>query len=172
MTEQSTIPPHLDGPPVNENPAFEDYWGFEDKTRWYFPDGKQWIEHKRMNEGDKAKFQRKTTKDFIVERQSGDARMKVDPAAERWELLKTCVVDWFIYRNGRPEPFSPGIFDSWLQHADPKIIESLEKEIRKNNPWLLQNMSSEDIQKEIDNLLEMKEVAIEREKGEDSSGTR
>lgn len=169
MTE---VPSHLAGPPVNENPAFEDYWGFDDKKKWFFPDGVQWIEHKRMNEGDKAKFQRKTTRDFILERQTGDARMKVDQASERHELLKTCVTDWYIYRDGKPFAFTTSMFDQWLQRADPKLVESLEKDIRKNNPWLLQDMSSADIQKEIDNLEEMKQVAIEREKGEDFSSTR
>src|SRR4051812_3892522 len=67
--------------------VYEDYFGFAETQRWYFPDGKQYIEFQRMNEGERARFQKMTTRDVTVIRGSGDAKVKMDPATERHELI-------------------------------------------------------------------------------------
>lgn len=154
-----------------EEPGYEDYFGFNALERWNFPDGKQYIEFRVMNEGQKSKFQTKTQRDLVLERVSGNARMKVDQAQERHALLTTSVVGWKVVRKtlqGSFEdvPYSDRAFNEWLEGADPKIIESLEKAIRKANPWLLAEMTVEDIDREIENLKEMREVAVKREAGE------
>lgn len=146
--------------------AYTDYFGFQEDHQWFLPDGKQYFKLKVMNEGDKAKFQKRTTRDVVIERQSQNARMKMDQAGERHELIRTCVTDWSLYRNGQPIPFSEKALKDFLELASPKIVEDLEKEIRKINPWLLAEMTSEDIQREIDSLEEMKVIALERERGE------
>jgi hypothetical protein len=92
--------------------------------------------------------------------------MKMDQAQERHELIRTCVTDWNLYRGGQPIPYSEKALKDWLELTNPKLVEDLEKEIRKINPWLLGEMSSEDIQREIDSLNEMLVVAQERERGE------
>lgn len=171
MTEmvQQSVPQELDAP---EAPTFVDYFGFQSTTKWYLPDGVQYFEIQVMNEGMKAKFQKSTSKDLIMERKSGDARMRVNPADERHQLIKTCVVNWNLYRGGKPQPFGERALQDFLQLTDPRLVEDLEKEIRKANPWLLGEMSVEDIDKEIENLKEMREVAAEREAGEASSSSR
>jgi hypothetical protein len=151
---------------TDDLPAQEDYFGFSETHRFYFPDKVTFIEFKSMNEGDKAKFQKMTQKDLVLERQSGNARMKVDPATERHELIRTCVVDWNLTRGGAPVKFSDVQLRDFLKLANPKLVEDLEKEIRKHNPWLLQDMTVEDIDREIENLREMRKVAEERERGE------
>ena len=90
----------------------------------------------------------------------------MDAAQERHELIRTCVTGWNLYRGGSPIPFGERALKDFLELTDPRLVEDLEKAIRKANPWLLGEMSSEDIQKEIDNLEEMKKVAEERERGE------
>lgn len=155
-----------------ETPVYEDYFGFAESHKWYFPDGKQFIEFQRMNEGQKAQFQRRTNRDLVVERASGNARMKMDVASERHELIKAAVVGWFVYREGSPAPYSNAVLEQWLAVADPKLVEDLEKEIRKNNPWLLQDMSVEDIDKEIENLKEMRDLALERDREKAGSSSR
>lgn len=166
---------------VLEDEVYEDYFGFDQKHVFYLPDGKQFIEFQTMDEGRKAKFQKMTNRDVVLERQSGNARMNVDPASERWELLKASVTGWKIMRknnNGKfePVPFSigsPGAeFEKWLDKANPLIVADLEVAIRKANPWLIGEMTVEDIDKEMDNLRELREAAVKREAGNASSSSR
>ena len=148
-----------------------DYFGFQATEKFYLPDGQQYIEFQIMNEGAKAKFQKLTTKDLVVQR-GGDARMKMDPAQERHELIRQSVIDWTLTRGGQPVRFNPTNLKDFLELANPKLIEDLEKAIRKANPWLLGEMKVEDIDREIENLQEMRKVAEEREAGEAFSASR
>ena len=178
MTEQVYV-----GQPTQEDldRQLVDYWGFEERKRFFLPDNIQYIEYKIMTEGDKARYQRATNRDLTISRNTGDAKLKADPAADRQELLKVTVTGWKMYRKG-PEgfaevPFSIGtpgkqdnsMFGQWLNGANPRIVEDLEREIRKANPWLLGDMSPEDIRREIANLEEMLKVAEEREAGKTNS---
>ena len=119
---------------ANEETVYEDYFGFDENLTWYFPDGKQYIIYKVMTEGDKAKFQRETNRDITLQRSTGDAKIKADPASERWALLESSVIDWHVFRAGQPVPFSIGspgsTFNQWLSKANPKLVEDLEFEIR------------------------------------------
>lgn len=155
---------------------YEDYFGFDEADRWYFPDGRQYIEFQRMNEGARAKFQKMTTRDITVVRNTGDAKLKVDPATERHELLVQSVTGWFVFRAGQPVPFSKGSpganFEQWLDKADPRLVDDLEKAIRKANPWLGAEMTVEDIDKEMDRLRELREQVLERDRGEASSASK
>lgn len=166
------------GVTVNEE-LFVDYFGFEDQDKHYLPDGKQYFLLQRMNEGQKSRYQKDIRSDITIARSTGDAKMKADPAGERHALIKACVIDWYMLRKGsdghpEPIPFSgPGAggrnapsLEKWLSVADPKLVEDLEKACRKLNPWLLSEMSVEDIDREIDSLKEMREEAVKREQGE------
>jgi hypothetical protein len=163
------VVPEYDQPAVQQ-----DYFGFAETKKFIFPDGITFIEFSVMNEGQKSQFQKKTSRDLVLERQSGNARMKMDQASDRHELIKATVVSWNLVRNGvpLPQPTDPSKgrvqLDDFLTFADPRLIDELEKEIRKANPWLLGDMKSDDIKKEIANLEEMLEVALERERGEAS----
>lgn len=148
------------------------YWGFQQLERFTFPDGITFIEFKVMNEGDKVAFQKRTSRDLVLNR-AGDARMKMDAGGERHELIRTCATGWNLVRGDNElVPFSTRVLDQWLDVADPRLVEKLELAIRKANPWLLGEMSSEDIKKEIENLEEMLKVAEEREAGEAYSSDR
>ena len=155
---------------------FDDYWGFSESHKFMLPDGEQYIEYKTMTEGDRQKYQKLTNRDITMMRQTGEARMKVDPAEDRNALLHVAVTGWNIRRNGKPETFSNdnknGTFQQWLKVANPKIVEDLEREIRISNPWLLGDMKPEDIRNEISNLEDMLKVAEEREAGNVSSSIR
>lgn len=171
-----------------EDSLFEDYFGFDEKQTFYLPDGKQYIEFQVMTEGKRAQYQRATNRDITLQRTTGDAKMKVDPATDRQELLKASVVGWHIVRHHPnkgaksdpaswvPVPFSIGSpggeFEKWLAGTNPKIVDALEKAVRKSNPWLMAEMSVEDIDKEIENLHEMREEAVKRERGEGASSSR
>ncbi len=160
---------------ATEEQVFVDYWGFSDTTKHLLPDGEQYVEIKKMNEGEKSKYQNDTRSDITVARNTGDARLKADPAAERKALLMTCVVGWHMFKkgsDGKPElvdfhqKAGPNSFEKWLAMADPVIVEGIEKACRKYNPWLLTDMTVEDIDREIENLNELREAAVKREAGE------
>src|SRR5687768_634318 len=95
-----------------EEEVYEDYYGFDTKEIFNLPDGKQYIEFQPMNEGAKSKFQKLTNKDVVVERSTGNARMKMDPASERHALITESVTNWKLMRRTdkgwQPVPFSKG----------------------------------------------------------------
>lgn len=175
-----------DGPPLDpddtQQPAFEDYWGFEEKEIFQLPDKKQFIEFQRMNEGQRKQFQKDTRTDVLVKRGTGDTHLKVDPAEERHALIVSSVTGWHMFRRnkrtGEPEPvvFSSGKpganLEQWLSVANPKIVDQLERAIRRANPWLLAEAKSEEIQEQIDDLQEQLKDALERESGEGGSTSK
>lgn len=158
-----------------EEPSYVDYFGFSSQDRFYLPDGKQYIEYGKLNEGAKRQFQKLTSRDLRVQRTTGDALMKMDPGAERHELIKSSVVGWHLMRrnpkNGSWEeaPFNGATLNAFLDKTDPSIIEDLEKDIRKANPWLMDEMTVEDIDREINNLQELRVTVAEREAGKSAS---
>lgn len=181
MTTTSTEP-SIDTqtpPPFDKaetEPQFTDYFGFKATEKFYLPDGKTYIEFDVMNEGAKARFQKLTSRDLRVQRTTGDALLKMDPGAERHALISESVTGWNLMRRApkgearwEHAPFDKSNLNRFLDSADPRIIEDLEKEIRKANPWLMDEMSVEDIDKEISNLQELREKAVEREAGKSAS---
>lgn len=174
MTQQMTTDQHMQNAGVqDQEQVYEDYFGFEETKVWYFPDKRQYITYQVMNEGQKAKFQKKTNRDITLRRTTGDASVKVDPAEERHALLEASVTGWHVFRNGQPVPFSSGTpgsnFNQWLQNANPKLVESLEFDIRLANPWLQGDMTIEDIDKEMDRLRDLREQTVKREEGKEAS---
>lgn len=161
-------------------PAFEDYFGFDEKSKWYFPDGVQYIEYKLMDEGARAKYQKNTSRDIRLFKTSGDASVKMDPASERQILMETSVVGWHILRMNtktqkvEPVPFgsnasSGSAFGQWLMTANPKFVSDLERDIRKANVWMNAELTAEAIREEIASLEEMLAEAVKREEGKSGS---
>lgn len=183
MTEAPTAPPLDPDDPAFVAPGTEstgdapastqvDYFGFQAQERYVLPDGKSWIEVKILNEGDKAKFQKRTQRDVVLERGSGNAKFKMDPSEERHELIRASVTDWNLTRNDVPIPFGKRPLDDFLTLANPKVVEDLESFIRKLNPWLAGEMSVEDIDAEIARLEELKKDIQARDAGEEYSSSR
>lgn len=184
-----TYAPQVNQPVVEADPfsGYEDYYSFDERDRWIFPDGKQWIEFKKLNEGDRAKFLKATRSDVRVNQRSGDAFLPFDQSAERKELLLHSITDWNIVqflntptgRIARPVPFQPtaiggkgGAVAQWIDRANPAVLGQLEKAIRMANPWLLNEMSVEQIDKEISDLQELRVAAAEREASEGNSDSK
>lgn len=152
---------------------FVDYFGFGRDEVFTLPDGKQHIYFKVMNEGQRASFQKRTSKDIKFNRASGDAAIKADQAEERHELIMSSVTGWDLRRRGATGweivPFSGGSPQSelgkWLKVADPKIVDDLELAIRRANPWMQADMTVEEIDKEIERLQDMRKDVEAREQG-------
>jgi hypothetical protein len=158
-----------------DEPVYEDYFGFDDNRTWYFPDGKQYITYKVMNEGQKSNFQKKTNKDISIKRTTGDASISTDPAAERHALLNESVTGWHVVKRNQktgqfePVPFSIGSpgseFNKWLLSANPRLVEALELEVRRANPWLQGDMSIEDVDQEIERLTDLRADLVKQQEG-------
>jgi hypothetical protein len=176
MTEhQDEMPTPPPGSPGGDQ-LFEDYWGVDARERFTFPDGKQWIEFKILNEGERAEYEKKSSKDLVLQQRTGEARVSSDPAGDRHKLLKTSVTDWYLMQRDpkaesgwSPAPFSARSFEMWLEKANPKIVDKLEFEIRMANPWLQSDMTKEQIKEQIEDLERMLKEKEREELGEGPS---
>lgn len=180
----TTIPQEVPAQPVPpaqpvSQPQFEtpteEYWGVDEQVQWFLPDKKQYFTIKVMDEGDRTKFQKMTNTSLRIDRNQ-NTEVAVDQARDRHHLIITSVVDWYIFRNGQPVPFSKGSpgsnLEQWLAKAPPKLVDDLEFFIRRSNPWMQAEMSVEAIDEEIDRLYKLRKDLVERESGEGSSANK
>lgn len=148
--------------------AQDDYFGFERTEVTYLPDGVSYVTHKALNEGQRRKYLNSTNRSVEVERASGNASINTAPGDERYELLKSAVTGWNLKRGDVPVPFNAKSLDEFLTKADPRVIDDIERDVRLMNPWLLQDMEPEDIDKEIESLEKMKAKILEERAGKDA----
>lgn len=142
-----------------------DYFGFEEILEITLPDGQSKVQHQVLNEGARRKYQNSMNREVKVQRASGDAVLKMAPGDEKVALLKEAIVGWNLIRNGGPVPFNRKNLDDFLDRSNPRVIDLIEKEVRKANPWLQADMSLEDIDREIESLQELRDKKVEEEQG-------
>lgn len=147
----------------------QDYFGFDETHSVLLPDGMSVIEFKVLNEGQRRSYLNKTNRDVKFEKRTGDASMRLSPGDEKHALLSVAITGWNLVRNGAPILFNQQNLNKFLELANPKIIDIIHKAITKVNPWLLGEMTVEDIDREIEALEEQKRALIEEEAGKASS---
>lgn len=167
------------GAPVEEKIEFIDYFTFEEKQRWYFPDGKHYVEFQAMTEGDRRKYQSKTMTTMTMNRASGDSKIGINVARDREALLDISVTGWFMERrDGLGNIVEVNFNDknngwkAWSEKANPKFIEDIEKAIRQANPWMQADLDIEEIDNEIDRLQTLRNELRDRQLGEDGSSNK
>jgi hypothetical protein len=133
----------------------DDYFGFDNARRCYLPDGLSYVDHEIMNEGKRRKYLNAINRDLRIQKATQDALIRVAPGDERKELLMAAICGWNLMRNGNPVPFNQNTLAEFLDKANPKVVDHIEKEIRLANPWLLAEMSVEDIEREMEQLGEL-----------------
>src|SRR5690242_1067293 len=85
----------------DEYAGYVDYFGFEKTHIFKLPDGKQWIQFKSLNEGQRAQYESKTSRDIKINRRTDDAAIKMAPAEDRHALIDASVTGWnIVRRNG------------------------------------------------------------------------
>lgn len=153
------------------------YFGFDNREKFYLPGSKtQYFEYCELPEGKLKYFQSKTSRDVLVKRGSGDAKMRMDAGEERWELIRAAVTDWHLLRpsvGGKghqpgemlPVPFSDGALTEVLETFPSSVIADLEKAIRKLNPAINAAETVEDLTEQIKDLEERRANLIEAERG-------
>jgi len=150
-------------------PVPTDYFAFDETLTITLPDGVSWIQHKKLNEGARRQYLNKVNRDVTLKRATGDAIVRMATGDERHALLVQAIVGWNLVKNGQPMPFSKGspgaTLEQFLDKTDPSIVDLIEREVRRANPWLLQEMSVEDIDKQIAELQEMRATKMKEEQG-------
>lgn len=146
-----------------------DYFAFDQTETVRLPDGKSWVEFRILNEGQRRKYQNKVNRDVVIQRASGDAKVRSAPGDERLILLQTAIIDWNLVSGGREVPFSGKNLDMFLERAAPSIIDLIDTQIREKNPWLQANQTVEDVDKQITELQELRERLVQEREGKASS---
>lgn len=152
--------------------VYEDYWGSSETVRWVLPDGNQWLEIKKMNEGDRARYQYEAQLKMTTKRKSGDTEIDLDQAKDRASLIRNSVVNWNMRKGGEIVPFNRQALGAWIVATNPNHIDNLITKIRKFNPFLQEDLSSKDIREQITDLEEMYEIALKREAEADFSPSK
>ena len=111
--------------------------------------------------------------DITVEKVTGNAKVKVMQGEERFALLNAAITGWNLSTRNKVGDLVPVVFSTaklreFLEKAPPRIIDIIEKDVRKKNPWLLANATSDDIRDQIKDLEELLAQKIEEEQGKDS----
>ncbi len=169
MTEQPTATQPNPNDLLGEQPHQEDYWGFESTTKHFLKDKVSFFEIRAMNEGARAKFQRENNQDMKINRRDDSASVRIDAAKERHSLITNSVVGWNLKKGGEVVDFNAHVLKTFLEVADPKIVDELEHACRMANPWLTSDMSIEDIDTEIQRLQEMRDEKVKEDLGNASS---
>lgn len=149
--------------------AQQDYFGFEEIHTVYLPDGVSYVQHQTLNEGARRKYLNAVNRDVRVSKATGDAILSMKSGEENHALLDAAIIGWNLTRGGQPVPFSKGSPGStlaqFLNTTNPRIVDIILKDVRKKNPWLMAELSVEEIDKEIEALQEMREERIKEEEG-------
>lgn len=177
------LPQQLPGQTAGDA-IYENYWGVDETYRFMLPDDKQYFEIRPMDEGRKVQFQKLTNKAVRMNQRTEEASFDIDPAEERWTLIKESVIGYHIMQPS-PDgtwseypcpPYTDPRFrrslEQLLEKFNPKIVQDLEFFIRQKNPWMQADMAVEDIDKEIDRLQQMRRDKVNQESGEGSSANR
>lgn len=146
-----------------------DYFAFGEVHRCMMPDGISWVEHKSLNEGERRQYLKATNRDVMIEKGTGNARMRLSPGEEKVVLLEVAITGWNFVRAGQPVQCTKQAVKMFLEVADPKVVDHIHKAVTKANPWLLAELSIEDIDREIEALQEQRRSLVEAEQGKASS---
>lgn len=154
----------------------KDYWSNDEEYTFYLPGQedipdaeKQFIKYKKMNEGMRSNFQKKTQTGAVIERGTNNTRIGINQARDRWVLIETSVTGWRLFRGDEELPFKPHLLKQFVDQADPWLVDELERDIRKHNKWMSSEADSKSIREQIDELEEQYKAALEREEEEKNS---
>lgn len=149
----------------------EDYFAFDLTFEYTMPDGISILHLKALTEGERKAYTKENNRDIRIKKTSGDAEMRMATGDEKYALLKRAIIGWNLVSgpDKRPVPFTPDNLTKFLDKANPVVIDGIHKEVTKRNPWLLQEMTSADIRKEIEALEEMYDLKLKEEEGKVAS---
>jgi hypothetical protein len=150
-----------------------DYFGFEETENVFLPDGKSYITIAALNEGGRRRYLNRVNREVRIAKQTGDAVMQLANGDERRILLAEAVVGWNLVAKDRTGnivavPFKDQKLNEWLDKANPTIVDIVDKAVRKQNPWLMQDVTLDDLLKQRDELDEQIEKKRAEAEGKES----
>lgn len=150
---------------ADSTPVQEDYFAFDMTERVHLPDGVSYVDIKVLNEGARRKYLNSVNREVKLQKATGDAVMQLATGDERKAILESSICGWNLMRGGQPVPFTDAAKREFLDRANPKLIDIIEKEVRKINPWLTADVTVEDIDKQIEELQELRAQKLREEEG-------
>ncbi len=145
-----------------------DYFGFNEVHRVLLPDGISYVDHKSLNEGARRQYMNRTNREVRVQKTTGDAIMPMATGDERRILMEQAIIGWNIISNKQPVPFNRERLTDFLTLGNPVVIDLIDKDVRKHNPWLRSEMSVEDIDAQIVDLQRQRADKFAEEEGKAS----
>lgn len=146
------------------------FFSFQDTKKVYLDEPTdQWVEIKKLAEGDRVKYERETQTEYIMNKNRDEIKTRFDTGTTRKALIESSVVGWRLLDNDVEVPFKKHEFERLLSKANPEVIDKLYLEIVKFNPWLNpMPKTTEEIDNMIDELkAERERVVVETEKKSD-----
>lgn len=145
------------------------YFGTSETFTCMLPDGVQYVEHKRLNEGERKKYQNASTYEQTTRRDTNEIKMKMRLGDERHMLLEVAITNVHMFGpDGNPVPWGRQTLRQLLENGDTDIIDIIEEDIRKHNKWLLQMATLESVEEEITRLEEHRDYL----KGQEAKNAR
>ena len=151
-----------------------DYFGFEDTENVYLPDKVSYVTIQALNEGGRRHYLNRVNREVKIAKQTGDAIMQLANGDERRILLMEAIVGWNLVRipktGGPPQPlkFQESTLNDFLTNTNPKIVDIIDKAVRDQNPWLMADVTLEDLLKQREELDEQIEKKRLEEEGKES----
>jgi len=149
---------------VPEELEVVDFFAFKETKEVYLRDTQQYLTIKRLTEGDRRKYMNATSRE-VKFAQGGSTSMALRPGDDRRALLETAVCGWNVSRNGKPVDFNTRNFAAFLDAVDPTLIDEVEKEVRAYNPWLMADVTVEDIDEQLAELEELRKTKLMEAEG-------
>lgn len=117
------------------------YFGVEERVKYYLPETEeeQWIEHKKLKEGERRQYEDSSQKRISMNTQTNMVEMDMALGADRQSLFDAAVVAFKILRNENGEDVEVTDMSRWPEIRDEMpgdISQSLLESIRELNPWL------------------------------------
>lgn len=150
---------------ADSTPVQDDYFAFDVREQVLFPDGVSFVEIKALDEGARRKYMNSVNREVRLQKQTGDAVMQLASGDERKAILESAMCGWNLKRNGAAVPFSDGNVRDFLNKAAPAVVDLIEKAVRKQNPWIVGDVTVEDIDKQIEELNELRETKVREAEG-------
>jgi len=115
------------------------YFGVKKTKKFFLDDSKeQWIEHKKLNEGERSDYQDSVGGIIKMEQNTGKAEMEIRAGRDRTELLKIAVIGINVAVIEDGNTVIKNSIDEWEKlyaEMDSDIAEALHQDVLEFNGW-------------------------------------